>query len=244
VSARSQRTIADAAGWPDAYGIAGGVPVPDGYVSQFTHPFRRRGPALDSPPGAGMMRHRAGSESAGEGDVGNQKGFTLIELLIVVAIIAIIAAVAIPALLRARVSANESATIGDVRAVLSAQGAYHSVNGGFYDGNLSCLSFPQGCIPGYPSVAPIFLDVNMGMLNTKSGYDRQFAGGTPISAPNFSPSSVGAYKYDALPTVVGQTGIRAFAGDHSGRVCYTPNGTVVPAGVGGGMLRDCESIQQ
>ena len=29
--------------WPAAYGIAGGAPVPEGYVSQFTHPFRRQG---------------------------------------------------------------------------------------------------------------------------------------------------------------------------------------------------------
>ena len=30
--------------WPEAYGIAGGAPVPDGFVRQFTHPFRARAP--------------------------------------------------------------------------------------------------------------------------------------------------------------------------------------------------------
>ena len=54
------------------------------------------------------------------------KGFSLIELLIVVAIILIIAAIAIPNLLRARISANESSAASSIRTINTGEVSYYS----------------------------------------------------------------------------------------------------------------------
>jgi len=67
-----------------------------------------------------------------------RKGFTLVELMIVLAIIAIVAAFAIPNLMRSRMAANETAAIGSLRAIMSAQATYMNRYGIY--GDLSQLS--------------------------------------------------------------------------------------------------------
>ena len=161
-------------------------------------------------------------------------GFTVFELVIVVAVAGILASIVIPAFVRARVAANESATIGDIRTLMSAQAAYRAANAGYFDSNLDCLVFPSGfCIPGYPTNGPTFLDSQLASQTSKAGYNRLFDGGpVPVGLPaTASPSSALIYRYDATPTIVGVTGVRGFGGDSTERICFTLDGTPVPPGV-------------
>ena len=60
------------------------------------------------------------------------RGFSLLELLIVVAIILIIATIAVPALIRSRQAANESAAVASLRLLNTAEVTYSSDNNGPY----------------------------------------------------------------------------------------------------------------
>src|SRR5262245_12033582 len=113
---------------------------------------------------------KAGKEPGVYGGKGAAIAGTILGGLTLVAL-PIVAAIAIPSLLRAKVSANESSAIGDIRTVISAEAAYQSANGGYYD-TLECMGTPSTCIPSYSG--PTFLDAQLASGADKSGYKRTF----------------------------------------------------------------------
>jgi type II secretory pathway pseudopilin PulG len=186
---------------------------------------------------------KANSSPATHGGKGLAIAGIVTSVLSVLAIplIGIVAAIMIPSLLRARVSANESMAIGDIRTVISAEATYQAANAGFYD-NLDCLHAPARCIPGYPATGPTFIDSSL-LQTVKGGYRRSFHPGPAAEAGggSISPSSLQSFAYVAEPVTANQTGVRAFCGDSEGIICYTPSGRMPPP-VDGRCPSDCNPL--
>jgi type IV pilus assembly protein PilA len=167
-------------------------------------------------------------------------GFTLIELLMVVAIIALVAAIAIPALVRARMSANEASGIAGLRAITQGQTAYAaSCGGGGFAQNNADLA--KAAPNGTPFISP---DLTATDVTSKSGYfvtvqdnadgaNRNVMDAEATCNASSSPTR-SMYFASANPVSRGTSGQRSFATDQDRTIFFDPAMNItnpIPAGL-------------
>jgi prepilin-type N-terminal cleavage/methylation domain-containing protein len=159
------------------------------------------------------------------------EGFTLLELLVVVALIAVLVAIAVPQLLRARLAANEGASIAAMRAISSSEANYATTCGdGGYATDLADLVRPS------PASGHGFLSPDLALNGvTKSGYVLSVMRSadprtTDILQPtcnNAVAPRASSFFASAVPVAAGVTGTRFFATDTPGTI-YVSIGAALP----------------
>jgi len=179
-------------------------------------------------------------------------GFTLIELMITVSIIAILAGMALPNLIAARVSADETAAVGTLKQIVSAQSVVQAMrlvdqdNDGV--GEYGWLAEMTGTVNirdstgpyGGPIIDPPSAAKSIGLVNVngvvpKSGYLFRLslpgAGGAGLNEAANGGSPTGedpdlcetCWIAYAWPSGFGTAGKRAFCVNQSGDIMQTAN---------------------
>jgi type II secretory pathway pseudopilin PulG len=159
----------------------------------------------------------------------SEAGFTLIDLIFVIAIIGVVCAIAVPALLRARTSAQASSAIADMRVINSSQLSYAITCGsGFYAPDMPTLGVPP------PASSTGFLSADLAGAPTvqKSGYQITMFG-TPVAAAppscNGLAAGAGAPAYKAGADMIAPSPVQRFFATNAQGVIYEDTASMYAA---------------
>jgi hypothetical protein len=143
-------------------------------------------------------------------------------------------------LTRARMAANEAVAVGDTKMIYSAEMLFMAVADGSY-GDLRCLNIPADCIADIPGEK--LLEKSM-LAGERNGYRRKFHHGARVASPKAkgAPSPfVKSFAYTSVPIAPGESGVRSFCGDATGRICVTADGGAPP--VVDGECKPCTELK-
>ena len=138
-----------------------------------------------------------------------------------VAIILIIAAIAIPNLMRARMSANESSAAGSIRTINTGEVSYASAYPMVGYTSLGSLGGATPCTPS-PGTA-CFVDAVLSS-GAKEGYTFTATEGGTVNGMSTTYTSL------ARPFSLNETGTRSFCSDQTGVIFYNVNASTCTNG--------------